>query len=149
MAKQDRPVANNRRVLTEYSASMQKLLESKKYNSGKRPSEHHIGKTSFLRNHRGAIPSNVITLANTQANSDYLRFCRENSIQPHPARMPPPVAEFFIKFLTKVGMLILDPFAGSNTTGAAAEKLGRRWIAVEPQELYARSSMGRFNFTSD
>jgi hypothetical protein len=27
--------------------------------------------------------------------------------------------------------IVLDPFAGSNTTGAVAEKLGRRWIAIE------------------
>jgi len=42
-------------------------------------------------------------------------------------------------------MLVLDPFAGSNTTGAAAEKLGRRWIAIEPQDNYISGSLGRFN----
>jgi DNA modification methylase len=54
------------------------------------------------------------------------------------------LAEFFIKFLTKPNMLVLDPFAGSNTTGAVADQLGRRWIAIEPHEPYARSSEGRF-----
>lgn len=144
MAKQDRPVADNRRVLTEYSPSMQKLLERKRYNSGRRPSEHHIGKMSFLRNNSGAIPSNVISLPNTQASSDYLKFCRKNGYQPHPARMPLALAEFFIKFLTRPNMLVLDPFAGSNTTGAAAERLGRRWIAIEPHGPYAQGSQGRF-----
>jgi len=39
---------------------------------------------------------------------------------------------------------VLDPFAGSNTTGAVAEALGRRWIAVEANKEYAKGSKGRF-----
>ena len=144
MAKTDRPKANNRRVLKAYSASMEHLLRTQKYNPGSRPSEHHIGETSFLVDNQGAIPSNVISLANTHATSDYLEHCRSNSLPPHPARMPPQLAEFFIKFLTEPGDLVLDPFAGSNTTGSAAERLGRRWIAVEPDAGYISGSNGRF-----
>lgn len=144
MALKDRPHADNRQVLTKYSESMEKLLERQSYNTGKRPSEHHIGKTSFLTKHAGAIPSNLITMANTQASSDYLNYCREHKLQPHPARMPSGLAEFFIKFLTKPKTLVLDPFAGSNTTGAAAEKLGRNWLAIEPTESYLDGSRGRF-----
>ena len=144
MAQTDHPHADNRQVLTKYSKSMQRLLERKRYNTGKRPSGHHIGETSFLNDNAGAIPSNLITLANTQARSDYLQYCREHEIQPHPARMPSGVAEFFIKFLTEPKMLVLDPFAGSNTTGAAAEKLGRHWFAIEPNESYLEGSRGRF-----
>ena len=94
----------------------EKLLERQSYNTGKRPSEHHIGEKSFLKNNTGAIPSNLITLANTQASSDYLNYCRAHDLQPHPARMPSGLAEFFIRFLTKPKALVLDPFAGSNTT---------------------------------
>ena len=144
MALTDRPHADNRQVLTKYSKSMEKLLERKSYNTGKRPSEHNIGKKSFLKNNRGAIPSNLITLANTRANSNYLNYCRTYELQPHPARMPSGLAEFFIKFLTTPKMLVLDPFAGSNTTGAVAEKLGRQWLAIEPNESYLEGSRGRF-----
>ena len=129
MSRTDRPHANNREVLTEYSDSMKELLAKQKYNAGKRPSQHKVGAKSFLKNNAGAIPSNVITMANTHSNSEYQEYCRKHKLQPHPARMPPGLAEFFIKFLTKPKMLVLDPFGGSNTTGAAAEKLGRRWIA--------------------
>jgi site-specific DNA-methyltransferase (cytosine-N4-specific) len=145
MAKTDRPQADNRRVLTEYSSSMKELLAKQKYNPGKQLSEHNIGEKSFLTNNAGAIPSNVITLANTHSNSEYQAYCREHKLQPHPARMPPGLAEFFIKFLTKPNMLVLDPFGGSNTTGAAAEKLGRRWISIEPNDDYISGSRGRFN----
>ena len=58
--------------------------------------------------------------------------------------MPSGLAEFFIKFLTKPKKLVLDPFAGSNTTGAVAENLGRRWLAIEPNESYLEGSRGRF-----
>src|SRR5439155_6579611 len=120
-------------------------LKTQNYNSGKRPSQHSIGKKSFLKNNRGAIPSNVIkfayseqdvksqienviTVANTQASTPYLNYCREHGLAPHPARMPDAVAKFFIEFVTESGDLVLDPFGGSNTTGAAAEGLGRRWV---------------------
>lgn len=144
MSPSERPKANNRNVLTEYSSSMKRLLKSKKYNSGKRPSEHNIGDTSFLTDNKGAIPSNVLTYANTRANTDYLNYCRQNDIQPHPARMPSEVAEFFVQFLTDEGDVVLDPFAGSNTTGSAAEKYNRHWIAVEADKQYVQGSLGRF-----
>jgi site-specific DNA-methyltransferase (cytosine-N4-specific) len=144
MAMTDRPYADNKQILTKYSPAMERLLERQSYNKGRRPSEHHIGETSFLKNNAGAIPSNLITMANTQASSDYLKYCRANELQPHPARMPSGLAEFFIKFLTKPNGLVLDPFAGSNTTGAAAEKLNRRWLAIEPTESYLQGSQGRF-----
>ena len=144
MSSSPRPKADNRRVLVEYSESMKTLLATKKYNAGPRPSEHHIGKKSFLKNNKGAIPSNVITLANTQASSNYLNYCRSKNLMPHPARMPVGLAEFFIKFLTRRGDLVLDPFAGSNTTGYAAERLGRKWVGFEPDKIYVRGSRGRF-----
>jgi site-specific DNA-methyltransferase (cytosine-N4-specific) len=144
MSPSDRPKADNRRVLLDYSDSMLKLLASKRYNSGKRPSEYDIGKTSFLRDNRGAIPSSVLSIANTRATDAYLRYCRQHRFPIHPARMPKELAEFFIKFLTDPGDLVLDPFAGSNVTGAAAEGLGRKWISIEPEREYVLGSLGRF-----
>ena len=139
-----RPKADNKRVLKEYSSSMKELLKRQKYNSGKRPSEHHIGDTSFLTNHGGAIPPNVLTIANTRANDKYQEFCRTHDLSLHPARMPLELARFFIKFLTTPGDIILDPFAGSNTTGSAAEALGRQWLCIEPDMSYIKGSLGRF-----
>jgi DNA modification methylase len=40
--------------------------------------------------------------------------------------------------------MVLDPFAGSNTTGAVAEKLQRFWIAVDNVESYLEGSKYRF-----
>ena len=46
------------------------------------------------------------------------------------------VPDFFIKFLTRPGNLVLDPFAGSNVVGCVAEELGRRWVSVEISQEY-------------
>lgn len=162
MSPSERPKADNRRILVEYSDSMQHLLKTKSYNAGRRPSEHHIGEKSFLKNNGGAIPASVIKLehgesneldapasvismSNTLASSKYQTFCRQFEIEPHPARMPLGLAEFFIKFLTEPEDLVLDPFGGSNTTGAAAELLGRRWVTIEPTLEYIKGSVGRFS----
>lgn len=144
MSKTPFPKADNRKVLVEYSDSMKKLLKTGKYNHGTRPSEHSIGETSFLTDNKGAIPSSVISSANTQSNTSYQQYCKANELEPHPARMPENIVEFFIKFLTDEGDMVLDPFGGSNTTGSTAEKLGRKWLAIEPNENYIEGSKGRF-----
>ncbi|HEV8286842.1 MAG TPA: site-specific DNA-methyltransferase [Chitinophagaceae bacterium] len=142
MSKTPNPKANNKRVLIGYSDSMKRLLKTKKYNAGSRPSEHQIGKKSFLKNNRGAIPANVLIYPNTKSNSNYSFYCKRNGLTLHPARMPEEIPEFFINFLTNKGDLVFDPFAGSNTTGAKAEKLGRRWVAIEPNADYIKGSKG-------
>jgi site-specific DNA-methyltransferase (cytosine-N4-specific) len=144
LAKTAHPKANNKNVLEQYSDSMKRLLKTKKYNSGRRPSEHDIGDKSFLTNNGGAIPSNVLIAANTASNTDYLIGCKENGITPHPARMPNCLAEFFIKFLTDKNDLVLDPFAGSNTTGHVSEHLKRKWISIEIDQHYNKGSKLKF-----
>ena len=151
MSPTEKPKASNRRVLQEYSNAMKDLLKRGTYNSGKRPSEHNISETAFLRDNGGAIPSNVLTYANTQNGDAYQTYCRDHEIAPHPARMPKDLAKFFIKFLTETNDIVLDPFGGSNTTGAAAEELERLWIAIEASADYIKGSRGRFGdrITSD
>jgi len=144
MSPSPRPKASNRKVLVDYSSSMQDLLKAGKYNSGRRPSEHMIGSRSFLKDHGGAIPGSVLTLANTRSNDPYHAHCRERGLDPHPARMPIRLCEFFIKMLTDEGDISLDPFGGSNATGAAAEGLGRQWLSIEADRDYIEGAKGRF-----
>ena len=65
-------------------------------------------------------------------------------MKPHPARFPRDLPEFFIKFLTNPGDLVLDIFAGSGTSGEAAERLGRNWITIDLEPAYVRASAFRF-----
>lgn len=44
---------------------------------------------------------------------------------------PERLLQRIIHIATKPGDLVLDSFAGSGTTGAVAQKMGRRWIMVE------------------
>ena len=125
------PKADNRNVLEAYSLQMKKLIKSGKYNAGKRPSEYNIGNSSFLNDNGGAIPSNVIIASNTTAKDRYIEYCKEHELEIHPARMPKEIPLFFIKFLTDANDLVLDPFAGSNTTGYVAESTLRRWLSIE------------------
>lgn len=139
-----KPKANNHRVLQAYSKAMKDLLKKGAYNSGSRPSEHNIGEASFLKDNGGSIPSNVLTFANTLSSDPYQSYCRREGLQMHPARMPMSLARFFISFLTEPGDIVLDPFGGSNTTGAAAEDLQRYWLSIEAEEDYIKGSRGRF-----
>jgi site-specific DNA-methyltransferase (cytosine-N4-specific) len=136
------PKANNRNVLKPYSDSMRGLLKNG-YNAKKRPSGHDISE-NFSTDHGGAIPPNLIVLANTDSNSSYLQACRQSGKKPHPARFPHGLPEFFIKFLTDPGDLVVDPFAGSVVTGEVCESLQRRWLAFELVEEYLEASKFRF-----
>ena len=136
------PKASNRRILTPYSTSMRQLLETG-YRAKKRPSGHDISK-SFAKDNGAAIPPNLLAVANTESNSQYLTYCEANDFPIHPARFPVLIPEYFIRFLTDEGDIVLDPFAGSCTTGEAAEGLGRKWICVESEEQYLLGAQGRF-----
>lgn len=159
MSTNEKPKANNKKVLTKYSDSMKDLLKRGTYNSGRRPSEHNIGEKSFLTDHGGAIPPNVLVssveemlpdlievlpIANTGSNSRFQKYCREHSLPLHPARMPNRLVEFFMDFLTDPGDIVLDPFAGSNTTGVVAEYMKRKWIGIEAKPEYIEASQVRF-----
>ena len=145
LSKEDYPKADIRRVLVPYSRRMRKLLEdpSRFYTPKKRPSGHDIS-GRFGEANGGAIPSNLLDIPNTDSNSPYLRFCKIAQIDAHPARFPEKLPAFFIALLTEPGDVVLDFFAGSNTTGAAAEAAGRQWIAFESNADYLAASVFRF-----
>jgi site-specific DNA-methyltransferase (cytosine-N4-specific) len=142
LSKTEEPQADNRRVLRPYSRSMRRLLRDG-YKVARRPSQHDIG-PHFQRDNGGAIPPNLLAIPNTRSNDDYFRRCRDAGLPIHPARFPPPLPEFFIRFLTEPKQLVLDPFAGSNVTGHVAESLERRWVGIEINADYVEGSRLRF-----
>jgi DNA modification methylase len=145
LSKTDFPKADVSRVLVPYSKRMELLLQKSDeyYSPKKRPSGHDIS-DRFVEDKGGAIPPNLLQIPNTESNSQYLRCCKMVGAKGHPARFPQKLPEFFIKLLTEAGDTVLDIFAGSNTTGAAAEQLGRRWIAFELDQKYLATSAFRF-----
>lgn len=139
------PKANVSNVLAPYSERMKTLIKdpAKFYTPKQRPSGHDIG-SAFGKDNGGAIPPNLIQIPNTEANGRYLAGCKLVGAGGHPARFPAKLPEFFIRFLTEPGDLVLDIFAGSNTTGQVAEAEGRRWLAFEQQQDYLAASVFRF-----
>jgi site-specific DNA-methyltransferase (cytosine-N4-specific) len=142
LSKTTEPQADNRQVLAPYSKSMKRLLKDG-YNPAKRPSQHEIG-PHFQRDNGGAIPPNLLTVPNTRSYDEYLFRCRAAGLPIHPARFPPELPDFFIRFLTKPGQTVLDPFAGSNVTGQVAEALHRKWQSIEINADYVAGSKLRF-----
>ncbi len=146
----DYPKADVKRVLVPYSDSMKRLLKSngKYYMPKERPSGHDVS-DNFNRDNGGAIPSNLLSIPNSESNSQYLRYCKDLNIKSHPARFPISLPEFYINYLTEPGDLVVDIFAGSNTSGLAAEQNGRRWLSVELSQSYLAASVLRFSSTED
>lgn len=144
-SKSEWPKADVTQVLTEYSGRMKKLLEnsSKYYTPKERPSGHDIS-AGFGKDNGGAIPSNLLQIPNSESNSQYLRYCKLVADKGHPARFPAKLPEFFIKYLTEPRDVVLDIFAGSNTTGQVAEELNRQWLACDLDKSYVAASALRF-----
>ncbi|HEX2715254.1 MAG TPA: site-specific DNA-methyltransferase [Candidatus Acidoferrales bacterium] len=142
LSKTEWPKADNRNVLQPYSKDMIRLLE-KGYRSKLRPSGHFVT-PKFMTDRGGAIPPNLLQVGGNESNSHYLKACEKAGLKPHPARFPREIPEFFIKLTTEETDLVLDPFAGSNVTGEAAEFTNRRWIAIEIRKDYLEGSRFRF-----
>ena len=140
--------ANVSNVLSPYSSRMQRLITNPedfvKEEGTIRPSGHVLGKSSWSKDNGGGIPSNLLQIPNSESNSQYLRYCKSLGVKGHPARFPAGLPEFFVKFLTDEGDLVVDIFGGSNTTGMVAEKLHRKWRSFELSQEYVAVSSFRF-----
>jgi len=145
LSKSPHPKADTRKVLRPYQERMLSLLDDPErfYRPKARPSGHDIS-SAFGRNNGGALPSNLLTIPNTDSNSFYLRACTRLRVQTHPARFPADLPRFFIRMLTDPDDVVLDIFSGSNTTGYIAEQEKRRWLSIELDEDFARRSAIRF-----
>ena len=54
----------------------------------------------------------------------------------HLAQMPEKLADRAVRIATLPGEIVLDPFMGSGTVGAACKKIGRRYIGIEKSHVY-------------
>lgn len=146
------PKADNKKVLKPYSKDMLRL-NKRGVKKTVRPSGHNIKESFSNVNSGGSIPPNVfeeqmaedfMKFGNNAANDNYAVGCKAAGIKMHPAKYSETLPEFFINLLTDPNDIILDPFAGSNTTGSISEKLQRRWIAIDNVESYLEGSKFRF-----
>ena len=54
-----------------------------------------------------------------------------------PTQIPQQITDWIVGCASDPGDLVVDPFAGSGTTGASCKKLNRRFIGVEKNQDYA------------
>ena len=64
-------------------------------------------------------------------------------LKAHPATFPAELAESYIRFFTKQGEWVLDPFLGSGTTMEVAEALRRESVGIELQLEFAEFAATR------
>ncbi|CAA7614994.1 adenine-specific DNA-methyltransferase [Magnetospirillum sp. UT-4] len=86
------------------------------------------------------VPGNVWDFAR-------VRFKMEE-YENHPSQKPEALLERIILASSNPGDVVLDPFAGSFTTGAVAKRLGRRSISIERNEAYVKIGVRRLNIPS-
>jgi len=97
----------------------------------KYPGKKHFKGTrkgQFSGNPKGKNPSDVWDIPNVKAN--------HVEKTDHPCQFPFALAERVIKSMSQVGGLVLDPYAGSGTTGAACALLNRRFVGAEIETKY-------------
>ena len=87
LSKSLEPKADNSKVVREYTAGMKRLLETKTYNRGARPSGHVV-REGFVNDRGGSIPPNILAVSNTGIDSVYRDACLAADLPVHPARYP-------------------------------------------------------------
>ena len=125
-----------------YSKSMMDIIDGKVVERGgreknSRPSRHNFDLSHPWDNKGGADPGSVISVSNTASNGFVQKLCKEMGIK-HPARYPEKLAEFFILSGSNPGDIVLDPFAGSGTTGVVAYKHGRQYFCIDVNPDYQK-----------
>jgi modification methylase len=86
-----------------------------------------------------------------QMRSDWLfpicsgpeRLKDDDGRKAHPTQKPEALLHRILMGTTNPGDVVLDPFFGTGTTGAVAQRLGRRWIGIERDPDYARAARAR------
>ncbi|MGA7861462.1 MAG: DNA methyltransferase [Thermoplasmata archaeon] len=94
---------------------------------------------------------------NDLSGTDWVRFTkswfvanpprRSASERSHPAKFPEELCEGFVRFFTRTGMWVLDPFAGTGSTLVAAVRHGRNALGLEINPTFAHLAAERVHAT--
>lgn len=135
LAKQKKPFFNHEGVKRPIGDWAETRLSN--LSEGDLSRHNSVNKSGFGRDlsrwvgKKMVLPSNVLSCAVVGKNKT------------HPAVFPTALPDFFIKLLCPERGVVLDPFAGSGTTGVAALSLGRDCILVDNQDKYYHIALKR------
>jgi len=124
-----------------FTASHENLLWARKDKKAK----HYFNYTAMKN---GNFPKDILKKPNMQMRSVWAiptTPAAEKTFGKHPTQKPLALLERIITASTRENDLILDPFAGSGTTGVAALKLKRRFVGVELNKEYAELAARRLD----
>jgi hypothetical protein len=139
--------SDNRRVLKEHVERHIRLMEqggagrTASYGDG----AYRLRPDSFSNVTEGAIPRNVILRGHACKDTNaYRNHAERLGLTKHGAMQPTDIPDFFIRFMTEPGQLVVDNFGGTIRSGLAAERLGRRWLTTEWILQYLRGAAEMF-----
>lgn len=106
--------------------------------------EARTGSVRKLIDYRKDVPTPYNT-TKVPGNTWYIPRVRYRmpEYEHHPTQKPEALLERIIKASTNSGDLVLDPFGGTFTTSAVAQRLGRRSISIELQAEYIKIGLRR------
>lgn len=142
-----RSFANNQRVLEPHSESHLKLIErgGEKRARSNSDGAYQVRVGAYANPTIGKIPKNVLRFGHSCADQRQMRkLAKAAGLPVHGASMPLRLAIFLVKFLSRPGDLVVDPFGGTLTTAKACETLGRMWLATEIMAEYIMAGGYRF-----
>lgn len=140
-------IADNRRVLEPHT---ERHLQFVRNGGTKSHASHSDGAYqtkpgSYSAETPGRIPRTVWQFSNYCASQrEYKRSARRLGLAAHGAAMPMALARRVVRFMSRLGDLVIDPFGGSMTLGLAAEIEQRRWICTDTAFDYVRGGAERF-----
>lgn len=111
--------------------------------------EAKTGAVRKLIDYRKDVPTPYKT-TKVPGNTWYIprvRF-RMAEYEEHPSQKPEALIERIIKASSNRGDLVLDPFGGTFTTCAVAQRLGRRTIGIEMQPDYIKIGLRRLGIST-
>ena len=112
--------------------------------------EARTGATRKLIDYRKEVPTPYKT-TKVPGNTWYMTRVRYRmpEYEEHPSQKPEALLERIIRASTNPGDLVLDPFSGTFTTCAVAQRLGRRSIGIEMQSEYFKIALRRLGIADN
>lgn len=112
--------------------------------------EARTGATRKLIDYRKEVPTPYKT-TKVPGNTWYMPRVRYRmpEYEEHPSQKPEALLERIIRASTNPGDLVLDPFSGTFTTCAVAQRLGRRSIGIEMQSEYFKIALRRLGIADN
>ncbi len=106
-------------------------------------------KAEYVENKKGRWPANFIHDGLDEDWAKYF-YCakaskKEKDGSDHPTVKPLELMKYLVRLITPKDGLVLDPFAGTGTTGEAAVLEGRKYYLIEKTKKYISSIEKRLN----